>query len=183
MPVSMKAVLPLRITTHRLVLRRPTPSDAQAIFQTYTEDPVVSRYMIWTPHAALAETEGFIESCIRAWEAGERLASAITLAGADAAIGMIEARLAGRTVDIGYVLAPRLWGRGLMPEAIEALALAALAGPGMYRVQASCDIDNRPSQRALEKAGFLREGRLERCTVHPNLSPEPRPCFMYARCR
>lgn len=179
----MNPILPLHITTHRLVLRRPTPGDAQTIFQTYTQDPAVSRYMIWTPHTVLAETEGFIASCIAAGDTGERLAYAITLAGADAAIGMIEARPQGGTVDIGYVLAPRLWGRGLMPEAIEALALAALAGPGVYRVQASCDVDNRPSQRALEKAGFLREGRLERYTVHPNLSPDPRPCFMYARCR
>lgn len=60
---------------------------------------------------------------------------------------------------------------------------AALAGCGFFRVQASCDVDNIASQRALEKSGFVREGRLERLTVHPNISPEPRPCFMYARCR
>ncbi|MCG2592746.1 GNAT family N-acetyltransferase [Ramlibacter sp. XY19] len=52
-----------------------------------------------------------------------------------------------------------------------------------FRVHAACDVENRPSQRALEKAGFMREGRLERFTVHPNISPEPRACYMYARCR
>ena len=96
---------------------------------------------------------------------------------------MIEARPQGTTVDIGYVLAQAHWGQGLMPEAIAAVATAALAVPAFFRVQATCDVENRPSQRALEKAGFLREGRLERFTVHPNISPEPRACYMYARCR
>ena len=45
------------------------------------------------------------------------------------------------------------------------------------------DIENIPSQRALEKSGFNREGRLERYTVFPILSADPRACFMYARCR
>jgi len=101
----------------------------------------------------------------------------------DPAIGMIEARLLGTTVDIGYVLARSCWGKGLMPEAIDALAATALASPSIYRVQATCDTENIPSQRALQKSNFIREGRLERYAVHPNLSPEPRACFMYARVR
>lgn len=32
----------------------------------------------------------------------------------------------------------------------------------------------------VETSGFVREGRLERYSIHPNVSPEPRPCFMYA---
>lgn len=179
----MNRLLPPRIASSRLVLRRPTPADAEAIFHAYTQDPAVSRYMIWRPHAVLSETEGFIASCIAAWDAGERAAYVITLTGADTAIGMIEARPQGGAVELGYVLAPGLWGQSLMAEAIDAMAAAALAGAGVFRVQASCDVDNRPSQRALEKAGFLREGRLERYIIHPNISAEPRPCFLYARCR
>ena len=70
-----------------------------------------------------------------------------------------------------------------MPEAISALANAALESPRIYRVQATCDTENIPSQRALEKSSFIREGRLARYTVHPNLSPEPRACFIYAKFR
>lgn len=69
-----------------------------------------------------------------------------------------------------------------MSEAVAALADTALER-GFFRVQASCDVENRPSQRTLEKAGFVREGRLERYIVHPNISAEPRGCFMYAKCR
>ena len=96
---------------------------------------------------------------------------------------MLEARPAGHQVDLGYVLAPAYWGRGYMPEAVRALAERALGEGGFFRVQAFCDVENIPSQRTLEKAGFVREGRHERFIIHPNRSDEPRPCFMYARCR
>ena len=96
---------------------------------------------------------------------------------------MLEARTLSHIVDIGYVLAYRHWGKGLMPEAIRALAQAALAVPTFFRVQATCDIENRASARTLEKSGFVQEARLERYTIHPNMGSEPRPCFMYARCR
>ncbi len=179
----MPPLLPEHIITARLRLRRPAAADAPALFLAYTQDPEACRYMTWAPHADASLTRGFVESCIRAWDAGSRLPYAITERHSDVAIGTIEARLLGTAVDIGYVLARPHWGAGLMPEAIAALADSALERPGIYRVQATCDTENIASQRALEKSGFTREGRLERYTVHPNLSSEPRACFMYARCK
>ena len=176
-------VTPEEINTARLRLRRPSAADARALFTAYTQDPLVCRYMIWAPHKSEAVTLEFVTSCVEAWEVGTRLAYVITERKANVAIGMIEARVLGTTVDIGYVLAQTHWGKGLMPEAIQALTAVALKNPGIFRVHAACDVENIPSQRALEKAGFKREGRLERYTVHPNISPEPRTCFMYAKCR
>jgi [ribosomal protein S5]-alanine N-acetyltransferase len=179
----MPRVLPDEVQTQRLRLRRPESTDASAIFRAYTQDPAVCRFMIWPPHAAESVTREFIESCIKAWEQGARLAYVVTEREQNLGIGMLEARIQGATVDIGYVLARSHWGKGFMPEAIRALASTALESPDVFRVQAACDVENVPSQRALEKAGFAREGRLERLTIHPNVSPEPRACFMYAKCR
>lgn len=114
---------------------------------------------------------------------GDRLPYVITELHSEVAIGMLEARMHGTTIDIGYVLAPSHWGKGFMPEAINLLTDTALQNSNVFRVQATCDTENVPSQRALEKSAFSREGRLERYTVHPNISSEPRACFMYARCR
>lgn len=179
----MPRALPEEVQTERLRLRRPEFTDASAIFRAYTQDPQVCRFMIWAPHASESVTREFIESCVKAWEQGDRLAYVVTEREPNLAIGMLEARVQDTTIDIGYVLARSHWGRGFMPEAIRALVSTALESPGVFRVQAACDTENLPSQRALEKAGFVREGRLERLTVHPNISPEPRACFMYARCR
>ena len=175
--------LPETLNTPRLRLRCPVTADASAIFQSYTQVLEVFRYMIWKPHASESVTQDFIASCIDGWKTGSRLPYVITELHSNVAIGMLEARMQGTTVDIGYVLAPSHWGKGFMPEAIQTLTGIALQSSGIFRVQATCDTENIPSQRALEKSGFDREGRLERHTVHPNISSEPRACFMYAKCR
>jgi len=180
----MSAKLPERFDTERLILREPREADARAIFAAYTQDPVVAHYMIWRPHTAPAETEAFIAECRRSWSAGLRRPYVLALAENEAQpIGMLEARPMAHIVDIGYVLARHYWGRGLMPEAISELARLALDKGGFFRLQATCDVDNRASARTLEKSGFIREGVLARHTVHPNLGAEPRSCFMYGRCR
>jgi ribosomal-protein-alanine N-acetyltransferase len=177
-------MLPESLTTHRVLLRSPQPADARKIFDAYTQSAEVARYMVWRPHAAVAQSEAFIAECIALFGEGPRRPYIVALQDApDTPIGMLEARLSGHTVDIGYVLAAAYWGRGLMPEAVDALATTALAIPAFFRVQATCDVNNFNSARVLEKAGFKREGRLERFIVHPNVSPEPGPSYMYARCR
>jgi ribosomal-protein-alanine N-acetyltransferase len=70
-----------------------------------------------------------------------------------------------------------------MPEAIHAMVQAIFQVPRLFRVQDTCDVENRASARALERAGFTREGQLDRHTVNSNISTEPRPCYMYALCR
>jgi RimJ/RimL family protein N-acetyltransferase len=42
--------VPLALETERLLLRKPTIRDAQAIFERYAGDPVVTRYMSWPTH-------------------------------------------------------------------------------------------------------------------------------------
>lgn len=177
-------MLPSRIETERLILREPRPTDGPLLYQAYTADPEVTRYLVWRPHQALSETQQFIAACIKGWQARTHFPYVMTLQHAEhEPIGMLDARPRGHIVDVGYVLARRHWQRGIMPEALTALTEHCLAQPEIYRVQASCDVDNLASARLLEKCGFRQEGRLERYVVHPNLGDEPRACFMYALCR
>jgi RimJ/RimL family protein N-acetyltransferase len=121
---------------------------------------------------------------VRDWTSGLKLPYVVTLRDApDHAIGMLEARPKSHLIEVGYMLGRAHWGQGLMSEALKAWADAALGNPSIFRVQATCDVDNLGSARVLAKAGFLREGRLERCTVYPNVDSEPRPCFLYALTR
>lgn len=178
------SLLPTTFETPRLLARLPVPGDAELLFAAYTHDPAVSRYMVWRPHKSLAETSQFITECIAASQRETRFPYILAKREEpESPIGMLEARPLQHCVDIGYVLAKAQWGLGYMPEAVSHLAAIALARPSFYRVQAFCDVENKPSQRTLEKAGFKLEGRHERFFVHPNVSSEPRPCFMYALCR
>lgn len=177
-------MFPEHFSSERLFARLPQPSDAALLFAAYTSKPEVSRYMIWRPHGTVAETEQFISGCIAAVDQGTRFPYVITEASnRTQPIGMLEARPLKHQVDLGYVLAPEFWGHGYMPEAVCALTDLLLTVDEIFRVQIFCDVDNLPSQRVAEKSGFVREGRLERFCVHPNISDEPRPCYMYSRCR
>ena len=171
------------IETARLALRAPAHSDAEAMFASYTQDAEVARYMVWQPHASLEATRDFIAGCVAQWNARSALPYIITLKATGQLVGMLEARPHGHVVNIGYVLARSQWGQGLMGEAVQAFTAIALRVPGVFRVEATCDVENLPSARALEKSGFVLEGRLARHTVHPNISAEPRDCLIFAACR
>ncbi|WP_449062117.1 GNAT family N-acetyltransferase [Planomonospora algeriensis] len=60
------------------------------------------------------------------------------------------------TIAIG--LRPNWWGRGVGTEAQRQLAAYLFDHTRAHRVQAFTDIANQAEQRALEKAGFHREG-------------------------
>ena len=171
---------PERIETKRLVLRIPRLSDVRTIFDTYTHDPEVTRYLMWRPHTHIDETQQFLVGCLDAWENGKRFPYVITLKGADDAIGMIDFHIHGSTVGLGYMIARPHWGRGYTPEAVQAVIEWAFSQPLIYRVNATCDVENVASARVMEKAGMQREGLLRRYVLHPNISDEPRDCYIYA---
>jgi RimJ/RimL family protein N-acetyltransferase len=81
---------------------------------------------------------------------------------------------------LGFLLARPWQGRGLMGRAVRTVIDHALAQPVVWRVDAVVDADNVASQRLLERAGMVREGRLARHTVHPALGMNPRDVWLYA---
>jgi RimJ/RimL family protein N-acetyltransferase len=62
--------------------------------------------------------------------------------------------------QIGIDLPPETQGRGYGTEAQRLLADWLFATTPVNRVEAATDIENVPEQRALEKAGYVREGVL-----------------------
>jgi RimJ/RimL family protein N-acetyltransferase len=62
--------------------------------------------------------------------------------------------------NIGISLTPEARGRGFGSEAQLVLATHLFATTSVNRIEAMTDVDNVAEQRALEKAGFMREGLL-----------------------
>jgi len=166
--------------TKRLTLKRPTRVDAPLLFESYTSNPDVSRYMTWRPHRSVDETEQYLRRCEDVWATREAFPWTLWLKADGSFAGMLEARVRKHAVDIGYVLAPRLWRRGLMSEAVAGLVSWALGNTEIYRVWAVCDADNVASARLLESVGMRFEGKLRRWLVHPNVSDAPRDCLCYS---
>lgn len=67
-----------------------------------------------------------------------------------------------RRAELGYGLAVRCWGGGLLPEAAAAVVHYGFSELGLEKVFAFTDVRNSRSQRVLEKLRFQREGVLRR---------------------
>ena len=148
------------------------------MFEGYAQDPVVSRFLIWRPHSAIAETRAFNAHCL---EALSSRTYAMVERESGRLIGCLDLRHeAPHRIGFGYVLARPWWGMGLMTEASSEIVAWSLRQDGVWRVGAICDVENPASARVMEKSGLVREGVLKRWLVHPNLGPEPRDCFSYA---
>jgi ribosomal-protein-alanine N-acetyltransferase len=176
-------MLPDRFDTVRLILRPIERGDAAAIFAGYAQDSEVVRFLRWRPHRTLADTEAYIVRCLAMPPQSTR--TYVLIARADprllGAFGVH--RPEPHRLDCDYVLARPHWGRGLMTEALSAVADWAMRQDMIWRIGAVCDVENLASTRVMEKAGLAREGILRRWILNPNLGPEPRDCFSYARVR
>ncbi len=62
------------------------------------------------------------------------------------------------SVEIGYGISEESQGHGYATEAVNAVTAWALKQPGVSRVDAETEPENRASQRVLEKCGFIPSG-------------------------
>jgi RimJ/RimL family protein N-acetyltransferase len=172
-------MFPTSLQTHRLLFRPISADDAQAIFDAYAQDPQVTKFLIWRPHRSVKDTEAYIDKCLSATSSR----TYVLLGRRDEEIkGAFRLRdLGNNGIACGYVLARAWWGRGLMTEALSEVANWTLNQKNIWRIGAVCDVDNVASAKVMQKAGFEREGLLRRWLIHPNLSDQPRDCYMFSK--
>jgi ribosomal-protein-alanine N-acetyltransferase len=169
-----------QLDTDRLVLVAPAAGDAAEMFARYASDDAVTRYLGWTRHRTIDDTQRFIEFSIAEWErwpAGPYLIRA-----------RADGRLLGSTglgferedeAITGYVLAADAWGQGYATEALRAMVDLSRA-LALRRLYALCHTDHRASAHVLEKCGFTRDAEWSSRSEFPNLLPGARqPVLCY----
>jgi RimJ/RimL family protein N-acetyltransferase len=110
------------------------------------------------------------EDSVRIWlalqparlRAGDGAAFAVVELPSEDALGAIGVRvLHGRGIaEIGYHMAPEARGRGLATAALRLLSGWSFRTLPVARLQLTTHVDNPPSQRVAEKAGYTREAVL-----------------------
>jgi len=147
------------LATADLTLRPLTEADADDVTKA-CQDPVTLRWLPLPRPYTRASAEWFIGTYgpnLR--ESGAGVVFAIEAAGR--LVGVIDlkdADWATKVAEVGYWVAPWARGRGVASEATRLLAGWAIDELGFERVEVFAAIGNTASQRAAEKAGFVREG-------------------------
>lgn len=172
---------PERIETERLLIRRPTTADAEAMFSRYASDPDVTRYLSWPRQTSVDGVREFLalsDAEWQRWPAGPYLVldrfDHTVLGGAGF---FFETPLRANT---GYALARDAWGRGIATETLAA-TVALCPSIGVVRLQALAHAEHRASHRVLEKCGFVNEGVLRKHSRFPNLTDQPCDVSCFAR--
>jgi ribosomal-protein-alanine N-acetyltransferase len=162
---------PERVVTGRLLLRRPTPSDAEAIFSTYSSDPDVTRFVGFARHQRIEDTRAFLEFSDEQWTNWPAGPYLMLTRSSGALIGSSGLKFeTAQCAATGYVLAKHAWGQGYATEALRAMVDVARAS-GVIRLYAVCHHTHRASAHVLEKGGLTLEGTLRRFAEFPNLTP------------
>lgn len=164
----MKA--PSEIQTERLLLRKPRPEDAAAIFANYAGDESLGRYLAWPIHGSIGDTDAFLKLAEvewRRWPAGPYL---VCLGPDERIIGSTGLSFEStHCASTGYVVAREFQNQGYATEAVRAMTQLA-RDLNCTSLLAWCHPDHAASQRVLEKAGFVRDGLVSDFCEFPNLA-------------
>ena len=146
--------------TARLRLRRLELRDAVAV-QAYAGDWDVVRYLADVPYPYPAGfAERWIASTHGKIRSGTDFSFAIARKDVDDLIGTVQLKIDDRTDggEVGYWLGRPFWGQGYATEAVNRMVVFAFNRVGLHRVWAAALLDNRASERVLEKVGLHNQG-------------------------
>ena len=149
------------LQTPRLLLRPMVEADAPALFEIHSDQETM-RYWSTPPWADPDEGLRMIERDRQGLRDGTSIRLGLELrepCDAPKVIGtctLYNIQHANRRAEIGYSLHRKLWGRGLMHEALTALLTHGFEQLALHRVEADIDPRNLASARSLERLGFVR---------------------------
>lgn len=159
-------MVPERLATERLVLRRFHRRDAEAVAEAVQSSmPELKQWLPWAqPGYGRDEAAAFIRESAQAWREGRAFDFAVRdlsrpwLHLGNASIWFVSRM--GRTGEIGYWVRSDRVGNGVATEATAALVELGFSELGMHKINLRIAVGNLPSERVAAKLGFHREGIL-----------------------
>lgn len=152
------------LKTKRLLLRRLEKSDANEMFFLRSNDDVL-RYLGKEPATSVKEAEEFIVKINKAVDNNESILWGIALLSDPAVIiGTIclwNFKPENYRGEIGYILHPNHWRKGIMKEAIICVIDYGFNVLKLHSIEALLSPENFASSAILESTGFIKEGHLK----------------------
>ncbi len=141
-----------RIETQRLILRKFTQNDIEALYLILADEEV-NTFLPWFPLKDLEEARRFFEARYAAnYEKPQAYAYAICLKEDDIPIGYIKVDM-DESHDFGYGLRKEFWHRGIVTEAAKAI-VAQVKKDGLPYITATHDVNNPRSGGVMRQVGM-----------------------------
>lgn len=140
------------LKTERLVLRKFTEKDVEALF-LILEDEEVNKFLPWYPLNNLEEAKKFYEErYVLQYAQSQAYAYAICLKEDNFPIGYINVDM-GEAHDLGYGLHKEFWHKGVVTEAAKAV-IEQVKNDGLPYITATHDKNNPRSGNIMKKVGM-----------------------------
>ncbi len=152
------------IETERLILRRFSADDAEAMFRNWASDPEVTKYLTWPTHTSADVSRAVIDDWVTCYTNDDYYQWAVVLKerGSDP-VGSIAAVSVNddiSSVQIGYCIGREWWHRGIVSEALKAVMDFFFDEVGANRIECRHDPRNPRSGAVMKRCGMRYEGTL-----------------------
>ena len=148
------------LLTERLTLRKMMVIDTQDMFE-YASRSDVTRYLTWFPHPDKTYTREYLEYLGNRYAAGMFYDWAVVyepdckMVGS---CGFTSFNCASDSAEVGYVLNPDYWGKGIAAEALERVLRFGFEELKLHRIEAKFIKENERSLHLMERVGMTFEG-------------------------
>ena len=148
----------------KLFTLRPFRKGDERSLQESINHRDVYRYTLRIPYPyTLQHAKAWVKSCLSTYKkkSTTEVKFAIDINGGVAGgIGLRE--IDGHKAEVGYWLARKHWGKGIMTAALKLISNYGFRQLQLTRIYATVFAKNKASARVLEKAGFKYESRIKK---------------------
>lgn len=151
----------IELETDRLILRRLKMDDADNVFNNWTSDAKVTKYLRWNTHNDIEATKGWIKDLEVSFNKPDFYDWGIVLKETSQPIGSIGSFIHTADSDryeLGYVIGRKYWGNGYATEALRRVIEYLSGEVGLQKFIAVHAIDNPASGKVMEHNGFIYSG-------------------------
>ena len=154
-----------KLETERLILRKFRMEDYLAMYNNWTCEDIVTKFLTWPTHSNPEVTKSVLTDWINNYSKKDYYNWAIELKSEKTIIGNISVvnyREETMSAILGYCIGSKWWGNGIMPESASAVLKYLFEEVGFNRIAADHDKNNPKSGRVMQKIGMKYEGTLRK---------------------
>lgn len=153
----------IELSSERLILRKFTMADANAMYRNWASDPEVTKYLRWPAHKDNSVTETVVGSWIVEYENPAFYQWAIVPKNLLQPIGnisVVDMKEKTNTLHIGYCIGKKWWHMGYTSEALKTIMPFLFLEVKANRLESQHDPNNPNSGAVMKKCGLKFEGTL-----------------------